>query len=473
MKKMLIVSLAVASILLQSCQKCLDTNQSLLKEINIETGSSNITRSHYYGEGRQEWSYGDRMSIFDGYGTRSFVTYNSGPTVNFSGYVDNNATSIVAVYPERDRNAILPNYSVLVDFPSMQIACRAGFADGSNPMVGKTAIADPMSLEMHNVGSFLKFSIPDGSGIDISSVFIVSGGGEVLSGTIPVDVSGDTPTTASGTGFINVTLVPDMESEYLAPGTYFAVVPPVELSGGLSFVAKRADGKVGIKSGTTPNTLTRNTSKDLGTIDIANMEWVESEEYANRTIVLDFSSQDVFTESLPKGKTIGTKKYTTLDGNSFIISIDDSAANTRGAGWMITGNRLAMYNNTFYLESDTSETTDGLILPAFEDLRLKSVSIDVGQANTFQAVVLNPDGTLVKGGMDEDSSNWQKNTVHKFSLKGTKPGTRYKISARAANTFIYMARLTLIYEKIGIPALLPSNNTVISDINDSGVVFNW
>ena len=473
MKKTLFIIFAAASALLLSCQKGFDGGDSSLRELRFEAGSSDFTKSHYNGTGRQEWSYGDRMNVFDGYGKRSFLTYTSGATASFCGPVAADASSIVAVYPESAANAYLSATSVAVGFPVMQIASKGGFTDGSNPMVGKAPISDNISMDMRNVGSYLEFTIPDGTGIDLSSVYIVSGGEEMLSGVIPVDVSGDTPVASAGSGYHNVALVPDAESDHIAPGTYFAVVPPVTLASGLSFVAKRTDGKVGVKSGTTSNTLVRNASKNLGTIDISAMEWSDAEEFSDLTMTLDFSSASVFTEALPSSKTIGTKTYKTPDGKLFTISIDDSNSNTRGPGWMVSDGRFVMFNNSYYRESPLSTTTDGITLPSFPALRLKSVTIDVGKSNTFQAVVLNPDGSLVKGGMDEDATNWQKGTTHTLALKGTQPGVSYKICAKAANTFIYIAKLTLTYERLGLSVPTQNPTGSIADITDNGDIFVW
>ena len=238
MKKFYFASLcAVCTITLFSCQKEENTpeEETLVapSEEVIPEGYSRLTLSAVTDETKTtldgtvvKWASGDQIKVYcsDGSATDfELVGEGGSATGDFTGLVPSGKTALYAVYPS-DRYSSVSETTVNVSIPATQ----DGVFGKGNIAVAKIG-SETHDMAFENVNAFVEFTIPAG----ITKVVISSVGGEYLSGTLPVDCSGETPVagTLSSGGTSITTTFPESTG-----GTYYvAIAPGIKHSKGLLF----------------------------------------------------------------------------------------------------------------------------------------------------------------------------------------------------------------------------------------------
>lgn len=134
----------------------------------------------------------------------------------------------------------------------MNHQCEAGSsAPAANPSV---CVANESTLSLKNVGSYLKFTVP--SGKTYSKVVLISNDAGAIAGTVDVTVSStEAPTINVVEASNKVTLTGTM----VAGSTYYLVVLPTTLTGGLT-MEFYSDGKL-LGNRCSKNALTTNRAK--------------------------------------------------------------------------------------------------------------------------------------------------------------------------------------------------------------------
>lgn len=456
MKKMIFGLLAVCAFV--SCGREAFEPVSTREDLQISASFSDGTRTSYHGTGDLTWSYGDRINIFDGTASNEFTTYvtECPSTADFHGQVTKGWKKLVGVYPYNDENELLSDGEVSIVVPPYQTASADGFTDGANPAVGVTTSAS--SLTLKNVGAYLKFSFT--SSREVRAVYIASNAnGTNLTGVMTFNAS-TAEFVGGALGHNSVTLIPEGES--IAPGTYYAVVAPVRLIGGLRVFFRLANGTVLCKQGNNTVNLVRNETLDLGAINVDELHTATEPNINSSAIMVGFDgSSQPFTEDLPTDFVIGEKIYTTPAGYEFTFLVNpvEDGGNTRGQGWRQTKTYLAFYANNCW-EKGNVEYLDGITLPAIPGKRL--VSVEVSSTSTTFAVSIT-DANCREVFYDDDyatmppekyntNGNWLPGT-HIFSLPASKVGESYRVVARKTSSFCYISSLYLIYETI-VPTII-------------------
>ena len=177
---------------------------------------SEETRTSISG-GNTVWNAGDQIRvIFSDGSTSDPFTLTGGantPTGEFQGLVPNGKTASYAVYPAAAYSSVSGS-TVNVAIPASQ---PGTFAAG-NIAVAKVGAGNSMAFK--NVNAFLVFQLK--SGTDVTRVEVTSVDGGALSGTVPVDCSGDAPTPGAPTSTAST-----VSMTTNGAGTYYMSVVPV------------------------------------------------------------------------------------------------------------------------------------------------------------------------------------------------------------------------------------------------------
>ena len=207
---------ALASFAALSCQKESfpkineDTNpESELVPLTLSTGES--TKTHISGN-QILWDSSDAIKVFTDEEYELIVTTNAfdfkmssvengGTVARFTGEIAKGATKIWAVYPSAQAESCSTSGdNFIVKLPSLQTPTPGSFDPMANVSVAKTTIEKNGSIGTYepsanvnfkNVGSLLKFTIPQGV-TNISSVTLTADA--PIAGKLKLDFTGDAPT---------------------------------------------------------------------------------------------------------------------------------------------------------------------------------------------------------------------------------------------------------------------------------------
>lgn len=195
-----------------------------LSDVQITVNISSPLPRAGIASGKLKWNAGDSISVFDGYGTRTFRCTGSGASAVFSGKACK-ADKYTAVWPASSAAAFSSGKaSVLV--PPVQKAVLGSIPQEGYPMAGTAASGAEMSLEP--AAALLSIEIAEGNKA-LGSIRISSGPYEILSGYQIVNVSGGQPVMLGKSN--SVTLLPEGDS--FGTGIYYAAVSPSALADGL------------------------------------------------------------------------------------------------------------------------------------------------------------------------------------------------------------------------------------------------
>lgn len=210
------------------------------------------------------WTPGDAINLF--YGTVSsgqFTTAIEAPalTTDFNGTLsvatgtstENGVTtqSFWGVYPFNAANSCTGD-GVILTIPSSQSGIAGSFADKLNPSV---ATSPGLSLAFYNVGSWFIFSVTEP---DIVSATLTGHNNENFAGRVKVTIDAEThkPVAEVLEGQKSITMTP-ASGTFEVGQSYYMVVIPGRMSGGLELTLTKSNGKKATWSIPTDVTFTR------------------------------------------------------------------------------------------------------------------------------------------------------------------------------------------------------------------------
>ncbi|MCU6770710.1 Uncharacterised protein [uncultured Bacteroides sp.] len=373
MKKYFIPFLVLGTTLLYSCAKeevTSDTDSSSSVEkvkMEFKAGIDAMSRTVLTENNKVEWEADDAISLFDSDSNNKFTTSTSGPSVTFTGTVQDNLGTYYALYPYNEK-ATISGSEITTTLSAEQTALEGSFAKMLNPSVAKSGT--DKSLNFKNACAVVKFTL--GTGVtNVVKAMFRGNDGESLAGTLNINVSGNAPVTTVETGEgTGVTLT---SNEGFVTGTdYYFVVAPLELKKGITLVLYDSNGKEWKRRGGNPVKLTAGHILDLGTItpdefkeivhistadDLVN--WSGSSNKLTTDVVLD---ADIYMDGktwTPVGSsmTAGEGYSGNFDGNGKTIhnlNINNVSGNVGFFGGLAEGGKV--HDLKF---SDATITGDG------------------------------------------------------------------------------------------------------------------
>lgn len=234
-----ILSLVLLTVISLSCHRELEAPAGSQGTLTVSVSSAGV-KSVYDGTSVL-WEKGDRIGVFEGNRMYYCTSDASGAEVTFKGDVPV-ADSYMMMYPY-DESATLSGASISAAIPSVQSVKPGTFAPDANLSVAisaKTGEPNIHSAIFRNVGAYLKFQI-DSEDSGVSKIIFRPVGSEKLSGNISVELASSDEISV-GVGSIDSLAVIPVTGEVFVQGTYYAVVLPTELSGGLKVTVVNADG---------------------------------------------------------------------------------------------------------------------------------------------------------------------------------------------------------------------------------------
>ena len=246
------------------------------------------------------WSAEDALSVFDGELANNKFVQNSLSDDFASATFAGTATvseNYYAVYPYRAGNASSAEGVIETYISPDQFAVAGSFGPKANLALG---VSEGNNFKMQQAGAFLKFTF---SGCDnVTSICLKAIGGEKISGGVTATYSEGNFTTVSkndGSSLDEVTLYPADGTQYIAEGTYYAVVLPVTLNSGLQIIFTQKNGndeKVISAKVESQIELKRNTVSTIPTPislpDVSNPAWM-----AQQTLNVLFRAPSTLMES--------------------------------------------------------------------------------------------------------------------------------------------------------------------------------
>lgn len=206
---------------------------------------------------RPEWDADDSLSVFDGAGNNLFlVSQASGGTASFGGEVDENATTLQALYPY-DRSASCSGGLLNATLPAVQTVADS-VCHGALLCTAEAAAADGI-LSFRNAYSLVKVTI---SLAGVTSVTLRGNNSEKLAGPGSIVLSGDRSFVPGDAASSTVTLLPSGETFPKGSVCYIAVAP-VEFTEGFEVILGRSDGAGAVRSTSKSLTLRRNQGVNL------------------------------------------------------------------------------------------------------------------------------------------------------------------------------------------------------------------
>lgn len=303
MKKISHLLLVLVSWMLFSCTSVLESDISIIRQeehvtekvltVKATIGENPGTKTAVQSDGTSiYWTPGDAINLF--YGTASagqFTTAIESPalTTDFSGTLsvatgtstESGVTtqSFWGVYPYNVSNTCTGD-GVTLTIPSTQSGIAGSFADKLNPSV---ATSPGLSLAFYNVGSWFIFSVTQD---DIVSVTLRGHNNEDLAGRVKVtmDPVSNKPVTQVLEGQKSITMTP-AGGTFEVGESYYMVVLPGRMSGGLELTLTKSNGKQATWSINSDVTFTR--SQYLRKLNADNgltFEWIGNVSFADNAV---------------------------------------------------------------------------------------------------------------------------------------------------------------------------------------------
>ena len=283
------------------------------------------------------WEANDTISLFDPKGDNNrFYTTESGPSVTFTGEATPAEGTYYALYPY-DANAQIEGTTITTTLPAEQMARAGSFAQGLNPSV---ATADAQhNLFFKNVCALVKFTL--GGSTEVARATLCGNNGEALAGPLTIDASADAPAATVDVSFGKT--VVELAGPLTSGSTYYFVVAPGTLSGGLTLTLYDGDGKFWKETSDNSATLTAGRILNLDTLvpgqftpslgyevtqdgvyHIYNadglMEWAKQQDVLTKDLVLENDIDLVGKTWTPIGTDMNTGGYSgDFDGNGKFI----------------------------------------------------------------------------------------------------------------------------------------------------------
>lgn len=258
MKTIRIFTMAAAALILAACG-----NEEFIE--NVENGAAEQlvpmtftanmpqTRTYLSGGTNVHWSKGDEIALWDNTAKRKFTAKDiDGSSATFTG--EANASNIyIAAYPY---NAVVGEMS-RIKLPAKQTAKWKSF-DNNLAISYAVSMGGGLNLQFKNACALVKFYIGL-SAIDVKTVSLVARNGEVLAGTMSLNLE-------------RGELIPDVDSSsridlsgpFEPAIDYYFVVRPCTLTGGFSLVIEYNDGTLKRTDVRKPVTLKAGQILDIG-----------------------------------------------------------------------------------------------------------------------------------------------------------------------------------------------------------------
>lgn len=258
MKTIRIFTMAAAALILAACG-----NEEFIE--NVENGAAEQlvpmtftanmpqTRTYLSGGTNVHWSKGDEIALWDNTAKRKFTAKDiDGSSATFTG--EANASNIyIAAYPY---NAVVGEMS-RIKLPAKQTAKWKSF-DNNLAISYAVSMGGGLNLQFKNACALVKFYIGL-SAIDVKTVSLVARNGEVLAGTMSLNLErGELIPDVNSSSRI------DLSGPFEPAIDYYFVVRPCTLTGGFSLVIEYNDGTLKRTDVRKPVTLKAGQILDIG-----------------------------------------------------------------------------------------------------------------------------------------------------------------------------------------------------------------
>ena len=343
------------------------------------TQESNVgTRTALNAGTGVDWQTGDKISVFDGQGNRTFTLTGDASLGKFSGIASSEATSFTAVYPYTEGATLGEDGSVSgITLPAEQTAYKDSFDPKAALMMAYTT--DKSKLDFKNAVSLVKIT----TDFDCKSIVLTAK--ENIAGTGTLSYNNGKPSIAFDTNESQtITLKPASENGVIAAGTYYIAISPHTSSGfSISFI-NSADTKAYTRTSTKNNIFNRSGIRNLGTFKESDETWTSTIESNGNVKASQQVDMGVFSINEKNYRLIFTKSNLTANGlaeNEYDYGdyfswgatkpLYTSYSGTTFNGWKNGKSGGYIQANTPYFESETYSytkyTTTGNTLKAEDD----------------------------------------------------------------------------------------------------------
>ena len=282
------------------------------------TQESNVgTRTALNAGTGVDWQTGDKISVFDGQGNRTFTLTEDVEDGKFSGTASSQATSFTAVYPYTEGAKLEKDGSVSgITLPAEQTPTIWSFDPKAALMMAVSTKDKKYNLDFKNAVSLIKLQI------EFPCKKIVLTANEDIAGTGTLTYNNGEPSISFTSNQSKTITLKPATGEYLKKGQYFIVVPPITLTKGFSISFHASDEYcVYTRTSTKSNTFNRSKFKHIGKFETTGIfdttdkklgEWT----YNSRGIVDKSQELDMgeFEINGKKYRLIFAKSNLTKDG---------------------------------------------------------------------------------------------------------------------------------------------------------------
>ena len=257
-----------------------------------------------------DWETGDKISVFDGQGNRTFTLTEDVEDGKFSGTASSEATSFTAVYPYTEGAKLEKDGSVSgITLPAEQTPTIWSFDPKAALMMAVSTKDKKYNLDFKNAVSLIKLQI------EFPCKKIVLTANEDIAGTGTLTYNNGEPSISFTSNQSKTITLKPATGEYFKAGEYVIVVPPITLTKGFSISFHASDEYcVYTRTSTKSNTFNRSKFKHIGIFKTTGNEWEWT--YNSRGIVKADQELDMgeFEINGKKYRLIFAKSNLTKDG---------------------------------------------------------------------------------------------------------------------------------------------------------------
>ena len=325
MKKYILPFMSIAMLMaMASCSSSDDEVAEIKEESKLvpmtftATQESNVgTRTALNPGTGVDWETGDKISVFDGQGNRTFTLTEDVEDGKFSGTASSQATSFTAVYPYTEGAKLEKDGSVSgITLPAEQTPTIWSFDPKAALMMAVSTKDKKYNLDFKNAVSLIKLQI------EFPCKKIVLTANEDIAGTGTLTYNNGEPSISFTSNQSKTITLKPATGEYLKKGQYFIVVPPITLTEGFSISFHASEEYcVYTRTSTKSNTFNRSKFKHIGKFETTGIfdttgkklgEWT----YNSRGIVDKSQELDMgeFEINGKKYRLIFAKSNLTKDG---------------------------------------------------------------------------------------------------------------------------------------------------------------
>ena len=235
------------------------------------TQESNVgTRTALDAGSQVLWKTGDKISVFDGQGNRTFTLTEDVEDGKFSGTASSQATSFTAVYPYTEGAKLEKDGSVSgITLPAEQTPTIWSFDPKAALMMAVSTKDKKYNLDFKNAVSLIKLQI------EFACKKIVLTANEDIAGTGTLTYNNGEPSISFTSNQSKTITLKPATGKYLKKGDqYFIVVPPITLTKGFSISFHASDEYcVYTRTSTKSNTFNRSKFKHIGIFKTTDNGW--------------------------------------------------------------------------------------------------------------------------------------------------------------------------------------------------------